>query len=95
MAAYYIVEIDIHDPARFEEYRAKVPATIERYGGRYLVRGGEIETIEGEWRPKRIVVLEFPSVEQARRWYDSPEYRPLKELRRRTARGHIVLVPGV
>ena len=95
MAAYYIVEIDIQDPAGFEEYRSKVPATIERYGGKYLVRGGRLETLEGEWRPKRIVVLEFPSVEQAKRWYDSEEYRPLKELRRRTARGHIVLVDGV
>jgi uncharacterized protein (DUF1330 family) len=95
MAAYYIVEIDIQDPARFEEYRSKVPATIERYGGKYLVRGGRLETLEGEWRPKRIVVLEFPSVEQAKRWYDSEEYRPLKELRRRSARGHIVLVDGV
>jgi uncharacterized protein (DUF1330 family) len=95
MAAYYIVEIDIQDPARFEEYRSKVPATIERYGGKYLVRGGRLETIEGEWKPKRIVVLEFPTFEQAKRWYDSEEYRPLKELRRRTARGHIVLVDGV
>jgi uncharacterized protein (DUF1330 family) len=95
MAAYYIVEIDIQDPARFEEYRSKVPATIERYGGKYLVRGGRLETIEGEWKPKRIVVLEFPTFEQAKRWYDSEEYRPLKELRRRTARGHIVLVDGI
>ena len=95
MAAYYIVELDIQDEARYEEYRQKVPATIARFGGRYLVRGGRQETIEGDWRPKRIVLLEFPSVEQARRWYDSDDYRPLKELRRRTARGHIVLVDGV
>jgi uncharacterized protein (DUF1330 family) len=95
MAAYYIVEIDIQDQAKFEEYRQKVPATIARYGGRYLVRGGHQETIEGTWQPKRIVVLECPSVEQAKRWYDSPEYRPLKELRRQTAHGHIVLVEGV
>ena len=95
MAAYFIVEIDIQDPAGFEEYRRQVPATIERYGGRYLVRGGQHETIEGDWRPKRIVVLEFPTVEQAKRWYDSEEYRRLKPLRLRTARGHIVLVEGV
>ena len=95
MAAYYIVEIDIQDPARFEEYRSKVPPTIERYGGKYLVRGGRLETIEGEWRPKRIVVLEFSTVEQAKRWYDSEEYRPLREVRRGSARGHIVLVEGV
>jgi uncharacterized protein (DUF1330 family) len=95
MAAYYIVEIDITDPAKFEEYRAKVPATIQQYGGKYLVRTSECQTIEGEWRPKRIVVLEFPSVEQAKKWYHSPEYRPLMDLRRRTSRGHILLVPGV
>jgi uncharacterized protein (DUF1330 family) len=95
MAAYYIVEIDIHDPAGFEEYRQKVPATIEKYGGRYLIRGGEQQIIEGTWRPKRIVVLEFPSVLQAKRWYESDEYRPLKALRLRTATGHIVLVEGV
>ena len=59
------------------------------------MRGGHQETIEGTWQPKRIVLLEFPSVEQAKRWYDSPEYRPLKELRRQTAHGHIVLVEGV
>ncbi len=95
MAAYFIVEIDIQEPKGFEEYRSKVPATIERYGGRYLVRGGRHETIEGEWRPKRIVLLEFPGMEQAKRWYESDEYRPLKALRLRTARGHIVLVEGV
>jgi uncharacterized protein (DUF1330 family) len=95
MAAYYIVEIDIQDPKGFEDYRQKVGPTIQQYGGRYLVRGGRQETIEGTWRPKRIVVLEFPSVDQAKRWYDSPEYRPLRELRQRTAHGHIVLVEGV
>jgi uncharacterized protein (DUF1330 family) len=71
MAAYFIVEIDITDPAGFEDYRKRVPATIERYGGRYLVRGGPLETIEGTWTPKRVVVLEFPSLDQARRWYHS------------------------
>jgi uncharacterized protein (DUF1330 family) len=95
MAAYYIVEVDVHDPAGFEEYRQKVPATIERYGGRYLVRGGPHQTIEGDWRPKRIVVVEFPSTLQAKRWYESEEYKPLKALRLRTATGHIVLVEGV
>lgn len=95
MPAYYIVEIDIQDEVKFEEYRQRVPGTIARYGGRYLVRGGRQETIEGDWKPKRIVVLEFPSFEQAKRWYDSDEYRPLRELRRGAARGHILLVDGV
>jgi uncharacterized protein (DUF1330 family) len=95
MAAYFIVEIDIADSAGFEDYRKRVPATIERYGGRYLVRGGPLETIEGTWTPKRVVVLEFPSLDQARRWYHSEEYRELKAIRQRTARGSIVLVEGV
>jgi uncharacterized protein (DUF1330 family) len=94
MAAYFIVELDITDPAGFEDYRKRVPATIERYGGRYLVRGGTLETIEGSWTPKRVVVLEFPSLDQARRWYHSEEYRELKPLRLRTSRGSIVLVEG-
>jgi uncharacterized protein (DUF1330 family) len=95
MAAYFIVEIDVHDPAAFEEYRKRVPATIERFGGRYLVRGGRYEALEGDWRPARIVVLEFPSMAEARRWYDSEEYRPLKAERLKSARGSIVLVEGV
>ncbi len=95
MAAYFIVELEITDPAGYEEYRRRVPATIERHGGRYLVRGGTLETIEGTWTPKRVVVLEFPSAEQAKRWYHSPEYDELKPLRHRTARGSIILVEGV
>jgi uncharacterized protein (DUF1330 family) len=95
MAAYFIVEIDIADPAGFEDYRKRVPATIERYGGRYLVRGGTLETIEGAWTPKRVAVLEFPSVAQAKQWYHSEDYRELKALRQRTARGSIILVEGV
>ena len=94
MAAYFIVEVDITDPVGFEDYRKRVPATIERYGGRYLARGGTLETIEGSWTPKRVVVLEFPSIDQARRWYHSDEYRELKALRLRTSRGSIVLVEG-
>jgi uncharacterized protein (DUF1330 family) len=95
MAAYFIVEIDITDPAGFEDYRKRVPATIERFGGRYLVRGGPLETIEGTWTPKRVAVLEFPSVAQAKQWYLSEDYRELKALRQRTARGSIILVEGI
>jgi uncharacterized protein (DUF1330 family) len=94
MAAYFIAELDITDAAGFEEYRQLVPATIEQYGGRYLVRGGQVETLEGEWQPKRVVVLEFPTVEQAKRWYDSEEYRVPKALRFRTTRSKLILVEG-
>ena len=95
MPAYFIVDNEVTDPAGFEEYRKQVPATVEKYGGRFLVRGGQIHTLEGDWKPKRIVVTEFPSVEQARRWYDSEEYRALKVLRARSASGSVLLVEGV
>ena len=95
MPAYFIVDNEVTDPAGFEEYRKQVPGTLEKYGGKILVRGGQMQTLEGDWKPKRIVVTEFPSMEQARRWYDSEDYRPLKALRLRTARGSVVLVEGV
>ena len=95
MPAYFIVDNEVTDSAGFEDYRKQVPATVEKYGGRFLVRGGQLQTLEGDWKPKRIVVTEFPSIEQARRWYDSEEYRSLKALRSRSARGSVVLVEGV
>src|SRR5260370_25818288 len=72
--AYLIANVNVQDPATFEEYRKQVPATIAKHGGRYLVRGGRVERLEGSWNPTRLVVLEFPSMEQARRWYDSDDY---------------------
>ena len=95
MPAYFIVDLDVTDPARFEEYRQLVPATVQQYGGRFLVRGGAVEALEGDWQPKRVVVTEFPSLEQARRWYNSEEYRDLKALRFKTARSKVILVEGV
>jgi uncharacterized protein (DUF1330 family) len=95
MSAYFIVDIDIHDAAGLEEYRKQVPATITKYGGRFIVRGGKFEQLEGEWQPKRLVLLEFPSVEQARRWYDSEEYRPLKAMRLKASNSNLILVEGV
>lgn len=95
MAAYFIVDLDIRDAAMFEEYRKLVPATIERYGGRFLVRGGNHQTLEGDWKPKRVVLLEFPSLEAAKRWYDSEEYRKPKAMRQKSAKTNLVLVEGV
>lgn len=95
MSAYFIVDIDIHDAAGLEEYRKQVPATITKYGGRFIVRGGKVEQLEGEWQPKRLVLLEFPSLEQARRWYDSEEYRPLKAMRLKASSSNLILVEGV
>ena len=95
MSAYFIVDLEVTDPVGIEEYRKQVPATIAKYGGRYLVRGGKHETLEGDWHPRRVIVLEFPSVEQAKRWYDCEEYKGPKALRFKTARTNLILVEGV
>jgi uncharacterized protein (DUF1330 family) len=94
MAAYVLADIEITDPAGYEEYRRGVQATVARHGGRYLVRGGPSATLEGDWQPRRLVVLEFPSLAEARRWYDSEDYRALRAIRQRCSRGHAVLVEG-
>ena len=95
MAAYVIGEVEITDPATYEDYRKQVLAVVTKYGGRFVVRGGKAETLEGGWSPKRIVVLEFPSVEQAQKWYRSPEYAPLIKLRQSASRGKLIVVEGV
>jgi len=95
MAAYVVVDIEVTDPVAFEEYRKGVPATIAKYGGRYIVRGGMAETLEGGWDPKRLVILEFPSTEAVKRWYFSEEYKPLLAMRLRASKGSLVLVEGV
>ena len=95
MSTYVIVEVNVTDPQLFAEYAKSVPATIAAYGGKYLVRGGEVDSREGGWAPKRMVVLEFPSMERARTWYDSPEYRPLLEMRLKAASSKLILVAGL
>lgn len=95
MPAYVIAEVTVTDPTTMDEYRKQVPATVARYGGRFLVRGGAHETIEGDWKPNRLVILEFPSMEQARRWYDSEEYREPKTLRIKSGRTNLLMVEGV
>ena len=95
MPAYVIADVHVKDPERYQQYRTMVPASLEKYGGKFLVRGGKLETLEGGRKPGRLVVLEFPSVEQARRWYDSPEYREARALRLSTAESDVVIVEGV
>ena len=95
MAAYVIADIDIIDPAAYEEYRARVPGVIAQYGGKYAARGGKVEPLEGGWAPKRIALLEFPSLEQAQKWYRSPEYAPLIKLRQKASRGKVIIVEGL
>jgi uncharacterized protein (DUF1330 family) len=94
MAAYVIGEIEVTDPSAYDEYRKQVLATIENFGGRFAVRGGAVEPLEGGWAPKRVVVVEFPTLDQARKWYRSPEYAPLIKLRQKASRGRLVLVEG-
>ena len=94
MAGYVIVELDVHDAALFEEYRKLVPATIAKYGGKYLVRGGATDSKEGGWSPKRLVVLEFASADQARKWYHSPDYAPALAMRLKAANSKMVIVEG-
>jgi len=95
MAAYVIVEIEITDPVRYEEYRKLAGPTVLEHGGRYIVRGGPVQTLEGTWAPARLVVLEFSTAERAREWWASESYRPAKELRQQTARSEMILVEGV
>ncbi len=95
MAAYVIVDIRVTDRERYERYKDLAAPTVAQYGGRYVVRGGQTQTLEGEWSPQRIVVLEFPSAERAKEWWDSPEYAPAKDVRQRTASTEMIVVEGV
>ncbi len=95
MSAYVIVDIEVLDPEGYKEYVAAAPATVALYGGRYLARGGATETLEGDWQAKRLVILEFPSVEQAKTWLNSPEYAPARALRHKYARTNMVVVEGL
>ncbi|PYJ76202.1 MAG: DUF1330 domain-containing protein [Verrucomicrobia bacterium] len=95
MPAYVIVEIDIVDPVGYEEYKKLADATVKKYSGKYIVRGGKAETLEGDWDPKRIVVLEFESTDRAKEWLNCEEYREPRKMRHRTARTNMILVEGV
>jgi uncharacterized protein (DUF1330 family) len=95
MSAYVIVEIDILDSAGYEEYKKLAGATVEKYGGKYIVRGGSTEVLEGDWQPKRIVVLQFESMRRAKEWLNCEEYREPRKIRYRTAETKMILVEGV
>ncbi len=95
MSAYVIVDIEVTDPEVYEEYKKLAPAGIAAYGGKYLARGGRTETFEGDWSPKRLVILEFGSMEIARAWIDSPEYGPAKLLRHQAAHTQMVAIEGL
>ena len=95
MAAYVIVNITIRDLVRYEEYKRMASPTVGAYGGRYVVRGGSVDVREGGWTPSRLVVLEFPTVERARAWWDSPEYAPARAVRQSCADTQLVITEGV
>ncbi len=95
MAAYLIVDLKITDPIAWEAYKAAVPAVIHKHGGEYLIRGGALQVLEGEWQPNRVVVLRFPDGRALDAFWSDPEYLPLKELRHRVAHSNIVRVEGV
>lgn len=95
MPAYVIVDIEVTDSQGYEGYKQAAPAAVALFGGQYLARGGRTEVLEGEWRPKRIVILAFESVERARQWLDSAEYAPARELRHATAHSNMIVVEGL
>ena len=95
MAAYVLAEIEITNPEGYKEYTTHVPATIAKYGGRFLARGGAARALEGDWPQQRRVLIEFPSVEAAQRWYDSPEYEKPKAMRIANSKGRLLLLEGV
>ncbi len=95
MSAYVIVDIDVHDPETYAEYIKLAPAAVEACGGKYLARNGRKEVLEGKWMPKRLVILEFESIERAQAWINSPEYAPAKTLRHLAASTNMVVIEGV
>jgi uncharacterized protein (DUF1330 family) len=95
MAAYVVVEIEVTDPIGYEEYKKSASATVLQHGGKYIVRGGATEVLEGDWKPNRIVVLEFESMQRARDWLECEEYSEPRKVRHRTARTNMILVEGV
>lgn len=98
MAAYVIADVYITNPTdrdAYAEYVRQTPATIAQFGGRFVMRGGRAEDLEGDWHPDRIVVVEFASFEQAKQWYRSPEYSALIPIRQRNSKSRLIVVEGV
>ncbi len=94
MAAYVIVDIEVTNPTGYEDYKNLAAPTVAQYGGKYIARGGKTETLEGDWNPQRLVILEFPTMERAKEWLNSPEYRPACELRHKYAKSKMIVVQG-
>jgi uncharacterized protein (DUF1330 family) len=95
MPAYVIVDIQVNEPEGYENYKRLAPPSIDAHGGKYLARGGRTEVLEGDWSPSRLVILEFDTVEQARKWLHSPEYSTARALRHKTATTNMVVIEGI
>jgi uncharacterized protein (DUF1330 family) len=95
MAAYVIIDIEVTNPVGYEEYKRLAPPSLAQYGGKYIARGGRTETLEGDWSPNRLVILEFENSEQAKRWVNSPEYNQARALRHKYAKSKMVVMEGV
>jgi uncharacterized protein (DUF1330 family) len=95
MPAYVVIETDINDPQQYERYKAASPDAVHSGGGSFLVRGGELAVLEGDWDPSRLVILEFPDLDAVKRWYDSPEYVEARKLREGAANLRMVAVQGL
>jgi uncharacterized protein (DUF1330 family) len=95
VAAYVIAMVDVKDPLKYEDYRRMVLPTIEAFGGRFAARGGRTEVLEGQWLPRRVVIVEFPSLERAKEWWGSPEYSAAKAIRQATSDGTLIVIEGV
>ncbi len=95
MLAYVIVDIEVTDPVSFERYKNEVGTNIAAFGGRYLTRGGATEVLEGNWTPRILVILEFPTMARLKEWYKSPEYAPLLSLRKASSSSNLVITEGI
>lgn len=94
MTAYVIVDIDVHDSVGYDEYKKLAPAAVALFGGKYIARGGHTETLEGDWSPNRLVILQFENVEQAKKWLNSDEYSQARKMRHSTAKSKMVVIEG-
>lgn len=95
MSAYIVVQVDVQNPTKYEDYKKLVPPSLEKFGGKFVVRGGRTETLEGDWAPKRFVIVEFPSLERAKAWWSSREYADAKALRQATASTQMIVAEGL
>lgn len=95
MTAYVVLDIEVHDSVGYDEYKKLAPAAVELYGGKYIARGGKTETLEGNWTPSRLVILQFENSERAKQWLNSPEYSAVRKMRHQTANSNMVVIEGL